>query len=515
MGDQLGSVVGATAEGTLRHKDRMVDAGCAPGRFRPLGRTGLTVSGVGFGGYRVHNSVEDHRAALGHALMSGCNLIDTSTNYGDGASEELVAQVMAEPAFVDRRDEIVVVSKVGYVQGQNLRLAQHRETSGEPYPEMVKYADGCWHCIHPRFIDEQVDRSLERTGLGRVDVYLLHNPEYFLSDRAKRQPDLDLEGARQAFYGRVARAFECLERLVREGKIGWYGVSSNTLGAPPQQRDGTSLSRLIEAARLGAGEANHFAVVQCPINLLELGPALVPNSGPDGSATVLETASSANLGLLANRPLNALVRGRLIRLSDFEAAGEEAGRPRRLVKQVQRLESEFSEGLGAALEFSGDDGEELFKYAARLREVATSLDDIARWDEYVQHAFSPEISEIVSQIDTALDGPMKAAWQIWLERYVDALSRLVAGLRVMCARASQRRSDRVSRALAPAIPELYRDSGLSRKAIGTLLGLPGVTSVLVGMRNTGYVADAAGVLSWPPFEVRPETLQHIAREAAS
>ena len=34
-----------------------------------------------------------------------------------------------------RREEIIVVSKIGYIQGQNLKLAEAKEQSGHPYPE--------------------------------------------------------------------------------------------------------------------------------------------------------------------------------------------------------------------------------------------------------------------------------------------------------------------------------------------------------------------------------------------
>jgi aryl-alcohol dehydrogenase-like predicted oxidoreductase len=80
------------------------------------------VSSVGFGGYRVHDETPEHRDALRRALLSGGNLIDTSTNYTDGGSERLVGAVVNELVGSGklRREEIVVVSKIGYVQGRQL-----------------------------------------------------------------------------------------------------------------------------------------------------------------------------------------------------------------------------------------------------------------------------------------------------------------------------------------------------------------------------------------------------------
>ena len=46
------------------------------------------------------------------------------------------------------RDEVVIVSKIGYLQGQNLALSRERKQHGRPFPELVEYAEGLEHCIH-------------------------------------------------------------------------------------------------------------------------------------------------------------------------------------------------------------------------------------------------------------------------------------------------------------------------------------------------------------------------------
>ncbi|MFT5433150.1 MAG: aryl-alcohol dehydrogenase-like predicted oxidoreductase, partial [Myxococcota bacterium] len=211
-----------------------LEAGRHLSGYALLGRTGLTVSGIGFGAYRIRESEDEHRRALAQALAAGCNLLDTSTNYGDGSSERLVGQVL--PKEMDR-DGVVVVSKVGYVQGRNLTEAKQRLADGNPYPEMVRYSDRCWHCIHPEFLEAQITASLERMQLSCVDVMLLHNPEYFLMDRARNPGAMSLEQRRDVYYRRVAHAFEFLEAQVSAGRIAHYGVSSNTFVVDPGRGD--------------------------------------------------------------------------------------------------------------------------------------------------------------------------------------------------------------------------------------------------------------------------------------
>ncbi|HET8948801.1 MAG TPA: aldo/keto reductase, partial [Candidatus Polarisedimenticolia bacterium] len=235
---------------------------------RPLGR-------IGFGCYRVDDRTPAHRTALENALDAGCRLIDTSTNYTDGGSESLVGAVLAdrERRMPGARAQVVLVSKIGYVQGQNLDLALERERRGDPFPEMVRYMDGCWHCIHPDFLRDQLRRSLQRLQTERLDVCLLHNPEYFLSDAAHRGAK-DREAARAEFYRRVQEAFSFFEEQVAQGVLGAYGVSSNTVVAPGDGWETTSLGRFLDAARGAGGTEHHFRVVQWPMNLFEGGAAL-------------------------------------------------------------------------------------------------------------------------------------------------------------------------------------------------------------------------------------------------
>src|SRR5438094_1794065 len=229
----------------------------------------------------------------------------------DGDSERLVGSVLRELIKNGEltREEVIVVSKIGYVQGHNLKQAEAREQAGRPYPDMVKYGEGIWHCIHPEFLADQLALSLDRLGLETLDVCLLHNPEYFLSE-AHHRGSSDLPKLREEFYRRLEMAFAYFERQVAEGSLCGYGVSSNTCTAEPSDPEATSLSRMLEAARLAAQSAgcatHHFKVLQCPMNLFESGAMLTPNTGPGEQQTVLDLAQAEGLAVLAHRPLNAI-----------------------------------------------------------------------------------------------------------------------------------------------------------------------------------------------------------------
>lgn len=300
----------ASAEGTRRFAQRALDEGNPDSAYRALGSTGLLTSSLGFGSYRIDAQTPEHAAALEKAILGGVNLIDTSTNYTDGSSETCIGNVLAR----HRREELIVVSKVGYVQGQALTMARVREQGGAAFPEMVKYTDGCWHCIHPQFLADQLERSLRRLQLKKLDVYLLHNREYFFAEATQRDKNDSLKGLREEFYDRIRRAFSYLEGEVQRGRIGFYGVSSNTFAVQGRNPEATSLERMWRIARQVAPE-HHFAVAQLPANLFESGAMLTRNCVTD-TQTVLEFAQDQGLAVLVNRPLNAFYRNQLIRLAD-------------------------------------------------------------------------------------------------------------------------------------------------------------------------------------------------------
>ena len=488
----------ATAEGTHRHLANFTAH--APHGHAALGGTGLTVSRLGFGCYRVDDETPDHREALAASLASGCNLIDTSTNYTDGGSERLVGQVLLEMCRAGRpaREALVVVSKIGYVQGENLRLAMERERAGFPFPEMVKYMDGCWHCIHPEFLRDQLGRSRDRLRLETLDVCLLHNPEYFFSDAKKHGGGSDLDVLRAEFYRRVREAFVFFEEAVAQGEITCYGVSSNTLVVAADDPEATSVTWFLKAAEDAGGREHHFRVLQFPMNLFESGGALLVNTGPERSRTPLEAGTEAGLGILLNRPLNAIVANRLIRLADGDAAapGEGLEGP---AKDLKALEEEFRARIVPGLGTPRDAIDPFFELIGELPLLPDRIEDLETWRQVEQQHVIPQINHTARAMAQNVPEDLRPRWDSWWQRCVPSLEGLLGAIAREVSRRSRSRSGKVAAAIDPLLPDERRRETLSRKALWVLASTPGVSGVLVGMRRPAYVKDALGVLSWPPL----------------
>lgn len=491
----------ATPAATRAYADRRSAVGAhAYGR---LGLTDLTVCRLGFGGYRVNDESAVHRGALERALSAGVNLVDTSTNYTDGGSERLVGRVVGEAIRRGRiaREEIVVVSKIGYVQGENLALARERESAGRPFPEMVHYQPDCWHCIHPEFLADQWTRSLARLGLETLDVCLLHNPEYYLTDAAHAGPG-NLEETRREFYRRLTEAFRFLEERVAAGALGWYGVSSNTAAHAVDDAEATSLTLMLQAARDAGGAGHHFGVLQLPLNLVEAGGVLEPNNPPDAPAAarraVLDLAAAEQIGVLVNRPLNAVVDRGMVRLADFSVPA--AGIVDRQLESVQKLEAEYRKEIAAHLRVGADSDkpENFLRWADQLAGVRDRVTSVTYWEQ-IEWQVRGLTARVVDALDAGISGALADRWRAWRDRYMPELERLLDGFRAEAGGRSQQQSRAIAAAIDPALPPERRGAGLSRKALWTLASTPGVSAVLVGMRRPAYVEDATGILGWPPL----------------
>jgi len=261
----------ATADDTWRYRDRFGDSF---GRtyFRRFGPG--VVSSVGLGTYLGEPTDADddrYRAAVTTALDSGVNLIDTASNYRAGRSEPVVGAAIE--ASDTPREAVVVTTKGGFVPFDGDRPADpaafvRREyVDGGPLsPDDLARGS---HALDPAFLAGQVDRSLARLGLDRLDCYYLHNPETQLAVRD-----------RETVYDQLEAAFELLERRRAAGDVGRYGIATwDALRVPASGDAHLDLGEILRRARVAAdrvdttddgpaGRDDHgFAAIQLPFNV--------------------------------------------------------------------------------------------------------------------------------------------------------------------------------------------------------------------------------------------------------
>jgi aryl-alcohol dehydrogenase-like predicted oxidoreductase len=466
--------------------------------YRTLGRTGLTCSGAGFGTYRVHVRVQEHRAALAKALRMGINLIDTSSNYTGGNSERLIGEVLTGliGQGIIKREEVIVVSKGGYIQGELFEEMQRRAneahadySSGSELSELVRHSQGLWHSIHPDFLRDQLTDSLERLQLETLDVYLLHNPEYYIEWAI--QDGIPADEAIDEYHRRIKQAFAYLETEVERGRIQWYGISSNTFPRAEDAIDRTSLERVWQSAEEVAGDAHHFAVVEFPMNIFEPG-AIAERNQRHGTEALLDFCVEKNLGVLVNRPLNAIAAKKLIRLADFplrEVPPDEDLDD--LLHDLKLQEVEFSSNLLNALDLDEQNRDAVKQFLT----LGQNLDG-GNWREFASMEEWLDISRSVlaPRIQYAFDilRPLtqeNSALIVFLTHYAESVDEAFEHLSNYYTNSGHDRSMKIHQALDALMGAEYKPLSLSQKAILLIRSLPQISSVLVGMRSDEYVDD--------------------------
>jgi aryl-alcohol dehydrogenase-like predicted oxidoreductase len=130
-----------------------------------FGQTGMDITRVGFGAWALGGGDwpfswgpqddDEAIAAIRHAIESGVNWIDTAAVYGLGHSEEVVGRAVRDFAEGDRP---YVFTKGGQVWDENDRSVAPR------------------HVGAPDSLRREVEASLRRLGVERIDLYQMHWP---------------------------------------------------------------------------------------------------------------------------------------------------------------------------------------------------------------------------------------------------------------------------------------------------------------------------------------------------
>lgn len=411
------------------------------------------MSKVGFGGYRVSNKSEEHKAALKKAIEDGITLIDTSSNYTDGESEFLIGEVLKES---ERKP--FIMSKVGYIQGVNLDVIKELNDKNLAIDDLVTINENLKHSIHPDFIEDQIKRSLERLGVETLDAYLLHNPEYYLKTEGS---------TKEEYYQRIKKAFDKMEDLVDRGLIHSYGVSSNTFIDPKEDHTSTDLDILVGAAR-NIRKNHNFRYIQFPMNMLEMGALERQYEGEH----LVERANTFGIKTVINRPLNCFTEHGLLRLAEYsvdEKYTDEANAEDIFNKCIEPLVVKW-------LEVREDEHDKLFdlplmKQINSIWHKQNSKDAV---DQIFMGYFFPLVANIWGQ-----DLSPKES-QSFYDLYEHALEFSKAN---MNARAKQFAEQATNKGLL-----FESDKPLSQRVIEKYQTF-GVDYILVGMRQEEYVDD--------------------------
>lgn len=263
---------------------------------RRLGAQGPTVSVIGFGAWAIGSgwgpqADEASVAALHRALDLGITFIDTALAYGEGRSERLIGQVLAERGD---RDRVAVATKIPP------KTRRWAPPAGTPIDSAYP----------PEYIVESCETSLRNLGGERIDVLQFHTW-------------LDDWNATDAWY-------ETMDRLRRQGKVGAIGISV------PDDRPGEA-NRSIELGRVQS--------VQVVYNILD----------QRARAALFPVARRHGTGIIARVPLaSGALSGKFgpdtrFAPGDWRADWFTPAVLARVVPQVERIQAIIGDGAPFAL----------------------------------------------------------------------------------------------------------------------------------------------------------------------
>lgn len=469
----------------------------------------MQISSVGFGCYRTDISIDEHQNALSHALENGINVIDTSANYFNGGSELLVGNVLNKLVNDGKikKKNILLVTKGGYIQGTNYRNATELEKSGKLFSGTVKIQPGLWHCIHPDFLEYQLTLQFERLKQDYIDIYLLHNPEYFL--QKAKEDKTEKQSAAAEYYDRIKMSFEFLESKVKEGKILSYGISSNTFVGYSEKYDFTSLEKVIDIAESISAE-NHFRAIQFPLNLLESG-ALIKNQ-LQKTKTLLELAKTKNLKVFINRPLNAITSKGLVRFADFESEAFEEKDFIKKMKLVSLMEEDLLNEKIEHENISRDD-KKLFSNLLNTGKVISEnwkfFGSIEHFNDVISQIFAPKIDSIIKSMNEIItDNSIKELTEKYLKECYLLLNLTGRYYKIRAAK----RSAFIHGLINNSLDKKYHNLTLSQKTYLILKSVTGVDCVLTGMRKENYVNDALKILSENKISNAEKIIEYVSKE---
>jgi hypothetical protein len=176
------------AEGTDKYTKRNTKE-VHKDHFREIYNSNIKISSFGLGTYiGAPDDINDfyiYNAVKSCVLSGAVNIIDTAINYRYMKSEKAIGKALN--ALVNKygyeREELFICSKIGYVpeDAENGRRSQSfvqdlvEEKIIEIEDIIYDEKNRPIHCMHPNFLEEQMEISLKNLGLETLDLMYLHN----------------------------------------------------------------------------------------------------------------------------------------------------------------------------------------------------------------------------------------------------------------------------------------------------------------------------------------------------
>ena len=313
-------------------------------KYRPLPRTDLKLSEVGFGLWtlgttwwgRIEES--DKVQLLEKAVDLGVNFFDTADTYGEGYGEEILAKALGH-----ERNNIIIATKFGYDFYDNIERIGHKERPQKFEPEFIRFA---------------CEQSLRRLKTDYIDLYQLHNPRVDAIEKDE--------------------VFDLLDDLVKEGKIRYYGSALGPDIGWFEEGEASMRERQVRS-------------LQIILSILEQDPA----------RRFFPIAEEERVGLISRVPhASEVLTGRYVQAPTFDASDHRAHRKQewlthalKKAQQVEFLAADTGRTLAQAA----------IKFCLGHGTIVSVLPNLTNMNELEEYTSAPDTPDLVQEEYDRLD----------------------------------------------------------------------------------------------------------------
>jgi hypothetical protein len=254
-------------------------------------RFGLSLSSLGLGTSRFYFSRDlDIMDVVMRSLELGCNVIDIAGNHGGGEACAVLRWPLrrALACGLINREQLFLCGKAGFTE--HLRDSATGKIRGWSRGD---------HCLTVDYLAWEFERQCHWMDVSRLDAFLLQNPEETLEAVSS-----------ETFWGLIKAAFGFFEKLIADGKLSFYGVSTaEAFRVERSNKRHIDLADLYCVADSVGGARHGFRVLELPVSVNHLEALDIPahralGGSVIGDLPVLIWAERESMIVLASASLN-------------------------------------------------------------------------------------------------------------------------------------------------------------------------------------------------------------------
>ncbi len=423
----------------------------------------------------------------------GIHLFATATSYDDGFGEALLGELSTQLGATP-----TVLVSLGFIEGMLYHRALEREHRGEPYPELVRWREGAWHCIHPHFLREQLTETYHRLRQASPIAVLLQHPEVFLQWATTQ--GIPQEEALHELLRRLEQAFAFLEQECQQGRLFAYGIQSEQLLPTDTSIPSIPIAEVLELARSICGDEHHCRLLAVPFNLFE---SAIATEAVVEKQTLLEYASQQHLHVIVYRPLTARLNGRPVLIAEPTTASGSLVSVEHIRGQLREFVHTEVQLLRALMELPLDGVQrdmvrELLTLSLLLQEHWHEFASYEDWLHMKTGYLAERFRSVSAGVEPLLTETTRQPWEAYKERFHQALSDIT---RLYAARAWER-ARRLRTVIEDALHHSIPPVPLAQLALALLHHTEGVGTIIVSSSSADHIAELATVnsLSLPPLK---------------